>query len=236
MPGGSVPPPHAILEVMRILLATTNPGKIIELERILSSQSIEVIGLGGLTAPEDIETGSTFAENALLKARYFHNRSGLPTVADDSGLEVEALGGRPGIYSARYGGPNATDAERTAKLLEEMKNVSAEQRAARFVCAAAIVWDEGEQVFEDEARGVILTEPRGQGGFGYDPVFYYPPLGRTFAEITMEEKARVSHRGRAFRRLARWLDQSGLLDTLGEGDRIIFPTGETSASSGRGDL
>lgn len=201
------------------------------MERILSSQSIEVVGLGSLTAPEDLEAGSTFAENALLKARYFHARSGLVTVADDSGLEVEALAGRPGIYSARYGGPCATDCERTAKLLEEMEGVPAERRAARFVCAAAIVWDEGEQVFEDEARGVILSKPQGRGGFGYDPVFFYPPLGRTFAELDVVEKAEVSHRGRAFRRLVRWLKSSGLLDTLSEGDRIIYPTGETSASS-----
>lgn len=195
------------------------------------SQSIEVAGLGNLAAPEDLETGSTFAENALLKARYFHARTGLVTVADDSGLEVEALAGRPGIYSARYGGAAATDTERTRKLLEEMKDVPAEGRAARFVCAAAIVWEAGEQVFEDEAQGVILREPQGRSGFGYDPVFYYPPLGRSFAELVAEEKAEVSHRGRAFRRLAGWLNASGLLDTPSEGDRIIFPAGEASASS-----
>src|SRR5215216_1733268 len=219
---------------MRILVATTNPGKIIELEQILGNHGIEIIGLGSLAVPEDIETGSTFAENALLKARYFHHRSGLPTVADDSGLEVEALRGAPGIYSARYAGPGATDGERTAKLLDELKNVPTESRAARFVCAAAVAWDEGEQVFEDEARGFVLSEPRGAGGFGYDPVFYYPPLDKTFAELTREEKTEVSHRARAFHRLARWLKDSGLLDTLSEDGKIINPTGKTSASSERG--
>jgi len=220
-----------ILCGMQVLLATTNPGKITELRQILIEQGIEIIGLRGLTAPEDIETGSTFAENALLKARYYHHRSGLPAIADDSGLEVEAIGGQPGIYSARYGGPGATDAQRTAKLLAELKNVQGENRSARFVCAAAFVWTGGEQIFQDEARGVILDEPRGSSGFGYDPVFFYPPLGKTFAELAMEEKARVSHRGRAFRRLAVWLKDSGLLDTVSDGDKIINPTGETSASS-----
>ena len=216
---------------MRILLATTNPGKIIELERILGSHAIEIMGLGPLAAPEEIETGSTFAENALLKARYFHHRSGLPTIADDSGLEVEALAGAPGIYSARYAGPGATDGERIKKLLDELKSVPMERRAARFVCAAAIAWAEGEQVFEDEARGFVLTEPQGAGGFGYDPVFYYPQLGKSFAELTWEEKADVSHRGRAFKKLTGWLKDSGLLDTPGEGGKIVNPTGKTSASS-----
>ncbi len=216
---------------MRILVATTNAGKILELEQILGAEGIEIIGLGNLTAPEDIETGSTFAENALLKARYFHTRSGLMTIADDSGLEVAALAGAPGVYSARYAGPDASDRERTMKLLEELKDVPAERRAARFVCAAAIVWDGGERVFEDEARGVILSEPRGRNGFGYDPVFYYPPLGRTFAELRAEEKSQVSHRGRAFRSLVGWLKASGLLDTAESDDRINFPTGKSSASS-----
>jgi XTP/dITP diphosphohydrolase len=201
---------------MRALLATTNRGKILELTRILAGQGIEVMGLDDRATTEEIETGSTFAENALLKARHYHKHSGLPTIADDSGLEVEALGGAPGIASARYGGPGATDAERTAKLLAALKAVPPENRAARFVCAAAIVWSGGEQVFTEEAQGILLSEPRGQNGFGYDPVFYYAPLGRTFAELTQAEKSGVSHRGRAFHRLARWLDESGLLEAAGE--------------------
>jgi XTP/dITP diphosphohydrolase len=216
---------------MRVLMATANEGKIKELKRILGREGLDVAGLGRLAASEDIETGSTFAENALLKARYYHNRSGLPTIADDSGLEVDALGGAPGIYSARYGGPRATDRDRTAKLLAALKDVPDERRGARFVCAAAIVWGGGEQVFVDEVRGSILDEPRGHNGFGYDPVFYYPSLNRSFAELTLDEKAEVDHRGRAFRRLVRWLNESGVLDTPSRDDKMFVPTGESSASS-----
>lgn len=201
---------------MRVLLATTNKGKILELMQILGGQGIEVVGLDDSATTEWIETGSTFAENALLKARYYHGQSGLPVIADDSGLEVEALGGAPGIASARYGGAGATDADRTAKLLAAMKDVASENRAARFVCAAAIVWEGGEQVFTEEAQGTVMSEPRGQNGFGYDPIFYYGPLAKTFAELTPAEKSLVSHRGRAFHRLARWLNESGLLEAAGE--------------------
>jgi XTP/dITP diphosphohydrolase len=140
----------------------------------------------------------------------------LPTIADDSGLEVEALRGAPGIASARYGGAGSTDAERTARLLAALDDVGLENRSARFVCAAAIVWKGGEQVFVEEARGVVLREPRGENGFGYDPVFYYEPLGKTFAELMPAEKSEISHRGRAFGRLAVWLNDSGLLEAAGE--------------------
>lgn len=192
---------------MRILFASTNHGKIVELRQILGLSGVEVAELGDLATTEQIETGSTFRENALLKARYYRNASGLPTMADDSGLEVEALGGAPGLHSARYGGAAASDADRINKLLDEMKDVQPEQRSARFVCVAAIAWDGGEQTFSGEAHGRILAEPRGREGFGYDPVFFYSPLGRTFAELTATEKAEVSHRGKAFRQLADWLRQ-----------------------------
>jgi len=195
---------------MRIVLATTNRGKIRELKQMLGDQGFEVTGIEGFQVSEDIETGSTFEENALLKARYYHNLTDSITVADDSGLEVEALRGAPGIYSARYGGPYATDADRVVKLLREMKDVPAEARKARFICAAAIVWNEGEMVFRDEVCGRILEEARGTGGFGYDPVFYYEPLSRTFAELDQEIKSEVSHRGRAFRQLVEWLRGSKL--------------------------
>lgn len=198
---------------MRVLLATTNQGKITELKRIMDHARIEVTGLGNSVSTEEIETGSTFAENALLKARHYHWLSGLPTIADDSGLEVEALGGAPGIHSARYAGPKAGDGDRIAKLLDEMKGLPPGRRRARFVCAAAIVWKGGENVVLDEARGVILDGARGANGFGYDPVFFYEPLGKTFAELTPFEKEAVSHRGRAFRRLSAWLTKSGLLDS-----------------------
>jgi len=205
---------------VRILLATTNQGKIAELRQIIGGRVIEVTGLIDSASTEEIETGSTFAENALLKARHYHRTSGLPTVADDSGLEVEALGGAPGIYSARYGGPGASDAGRIARLLDEMKDLSDQRRRARFICAAAVVWEGGERVFLDEVPGVILKEARGGNGFGYDPVFFYEPLGKTFAELTPSEKAEVSHRGRAVRRLTGWLNDSGLLDTPRSDDRI----------------
>jgi XTP/dITP diphosphohydrolase len=195
---------------MELLLATTNEGKIKELRKILGEEGFELIGLGDW-ATEVEETGETFTENALLKARYYHQVSGLPTIADDSGLEVEALQGAPGVYSARYAGPGASDLDRLIKLLEEMKEAPTEKRAARFVCGAALVWNGGERVFAGEAHGTLLKELRGQGGFGYDPIFYYAPLGKTFAELTDKEKAEVSHRGIAFRQLAAWLKESANL-------------------------
>ena len=210
-----------ILRSVRILLATTNQGKIAELKSIMGEMGEQLVGLNDTASTEEIETGSTFEENALLKARYYHRISKLPTIADDSGLEVEALGGAPGIYSARYGGPVAGDAGRVARLLDEMKELAHQRRRARFTCAAAVVWEGGEKVFLDQVEGVILERARGANGFGYDPIFFYEPLGKTFAELTPSEKAEVSHRGQAFRRLAAWLSESGVLDTPRSGDRIV---------------
>jgi len=198
-----------------ILLATTNQGKLAELRQILGDQRIGIVGLSESASTEEIETGLAFAENALLKARHYHRMSGLPTIADDSGLEVAALGGAPGIYSARYAGPDASDSARIAKLLEEMKDVPDQNRNARFVCAAAVVWGEGEKVFLDGVQGTILKTPKGFNGFGYDPIFHYEPLGRSFAEITASEKAKVSHRGKAFRRLAGWLRDADMVADIG---------------------
>lgn len=194
---------------MRLLLATTNVGKLIELRRLLSAAGLEVVGLKDVGAlgqdaeKESVEeTGSTYGENALIKARHYNRRSGLVTVADDSGLEVLALNGGPGMLSARYG---QSDSDRIIKLLRALAGVRQADRSARFVCAAAIAWGEGARVFYGDVQGEILTESRGHGGFGYDPVFYYRSLGKTFAEMTPEEKDRVSHRGVAFRELAGWL-------------------------------
>lgn len=206
---------------MRILLATTNQGKVAELRQIMGEQGIELVGLSDSESTEPIETGRTFSENALLKANHYHRISKLPTIADDSGLEVEELGGAPGVHSARYAGSGADDIARVSKLLENLKDVPTHRRRARFVCAAAIVWKGGEKVVLDEARGVILRSPRGHNGFGYDPVFLYEPLGKTFAELAPGEKAEVSHRGRAFRQLAAWLAQFGVLDTPSSADRIV---------------
>lgn len=206
---------------MRVLLASTNKGKVAELREIMVGTGIELIGLSESEGTESVETGSTFSENALLKARHYHRISGLPTIADDSGLEVEALEGAPGVHSARFAGRDADDKARLLKLLAEMKNVPAHHRQARFVCAAAIVWEGGHKVFVDEARGEIWTSPRGKNGFGYDPVFLYTPLNKTFAELAPSEKSEVSHRGRAFRQLAGWLRESGVLDTPCLADRIV---------------
>jgi XTP/dITP diphosphohydrolase len=219
---------------VRVLLATTNQGKLIELTRIMRDLGIDLVGLSDSASTEEIETGSSFSENALLKARHFYKLSGKPTVADDSGLEVEALGGAPGIHSARYAGSDASDGDRVAKLLVELKRVPEARKTARFVCAAAFVWEEGERVFLGETTGTILDAPRGHNGFGYDPVFFYEPLLKTFAELTPTEKADVSHRGRAFRKLAAWLRESGVLDTRRSGDKIMPTADKTCASQTEG--
>ena len=181
----------------------------------------ELIGLDEADSTQEIEVASTFAENSVLKARHYHTLSGLPTIADDSGLEVKALGGAPGVHSARYAGPEASDADRIAKLLEEIKDVPPERRGARFVCAAALVWDQGEKIFQSEVNGVLLDAPCGSNGFGYDPIFWFEPAQKTFAELTQSEKAKVSHRGRAFGQLTAWLIESGALDTQKSNDRIV---------------
>ncbi len=207
-------------EKVRILLATTNHGKLAEVQQILGEYQIEVIGLGVSESTEEIEVGATFAENALLKARHYYQLAGIPTVADDSGLEVDALGEAPGVHSARYAGPQASDADRIQRLLEEMRDIPDRQRRAKFTCAAVVVSASGEKVFIDHVAGVIMNEPRGKNGFGFDPVFFYEPLAKTFGEISSSEKSAISHRGRAFRRLGAWLAESGLLDTPKSNDRI----------------
>jgi len=205
---------------MRLLLATTNKGKVAELRLILEHEPVEIVGLDEAASTNEIETANTFEENALLKARHYHQLSGLPTIADDSGLEVESLDGAPGVYSARYGGAGATDQAKILKLLDEMKDVHEPDRTARFTCVAAFVSSAGEAVFRGEVKGRILDRPRGAGGFGYDPIFLYQPLGKTFAELSADEKTGISHRGQAFRKLAVWLRESSFLDTPKTGDRI----------------
>jgi XTP/dITP diphosphohydrolase len=160
--------------------------------------------LGILTAPE--ETGKTFLENATLKALEYARRSGHLTVADDSGLSVDALDGGPGLYSSRFGGEGASDLDRNRLLLERLRGVPGERRGARFTSALAVVRD-GKVLFQvqESVLGVIAEEMRGTNGFGYDPLFFYPPLGKTFGELLREEKDRVSHRGKAFARLREFL-------------------------------
>ena len=180
-----------------IVLATGNKGKVKEFAGLLHGIAGKIIGLGDLESPpEVVEDGDTFMENALKKARAIASYSGKLTLADDSGLVVDALGGRPGVYSARYAGENATDGTNIDKLLGEIGG--AENRKARFVCFLALVTPEGEEiVVGGECEGVILTERRGSGGFGYDPVFYLPEYGKTMAEISPDIKNKISHRARA---------------------------------------
>jgi len=185
---------------MKLVAATNNKGKLAELRDILSKLGLEVVSLQEIGFVGEVEEcGKTFEENALLKAEAVMNATGLATVADDSGLEVDALGGAPGIYSARYAEPG----RRKAKLLEELRNVPEEKRTARFVSAIACVFPDGRRiVVRGVCEGKILFECRGTGGFGYDPLFYVPEYGRTFAEMPMELKNRISHRARALQCLA----------------------------------
>jgi XTP/dITP diphosphohydrolase len=184
---------------MRFLVATNNPGKIREYDVLLAGLRLDLCGLAEVGLDTEVEeTGQTFAENALLKALAYGRASRLLTLADDSGLEVEALGGAPGVYSARYAGKGASDADRYRKLLTALEGVPWEKRAARFRCVIALAWPDGRaETFEGQCDGVIAFEPRGTNGFGFDPVFYMPEHGCTMAELPTEVKNRVSHRARA---------------------------------------
>jgi len=190
-----------------LVLATLNAGKARELAALLGGVPYEVRALAELPGgalPE--ETGDSYRANALLKARAAARRAGAWALADDSGIEVAALAGAPGVRSARFGGPGLDDARRCALLLEALRGVPPEQRAARFRCVVAVVDPAGrEHTAEGAVDGVITDAPRGKHGFGYDPLFFYPPLGRTFAELSPDEKARVDHRGRAVRAARRFL-------------------------------
>ena len=185
----------------RLVVATLNRAKGHELLALLGDVPYELVLLAdvpGATLPE--ETGKTYAENALIKARAGVRATGALALADDSGIEVDALDGGPGLYSARFGGPGLDDAGRTALLLERLRGVPTERRTARFRCVIAIVEPGGrEQLAEGVVEGRIAEAPRGSGGFGYDPVFFYPPLGGTFGEIEADAKHHVSHRGVAAR-------------------------------------
>ena len=190
-----------------LVLGTLNPAKGRELVGLLGDVPFDVRLLAefpGARLPE--ETGRTYAENALVKARATAALTGQLSLGDDSGLEVDALGGEPGLYTARFGGPGLDDRGRWELLLEKLRDVEPARRTARFRCVIALAGPgRAEQVVEGVAEGVIATAPRGSTGFGYDPVFFSPPLGRTFAELSDEEKARVSHRGLALAALRRLL-------------------------------
>jgi XTP/dITP diphosphohydrolase len=186
----------------RLLLATRNAGKLAELQRLLATAvpGVEVIGLRDVPEyPEAPETGATFEDNALLKAREAVRYTGLPAVADDSGLTVDALNGMPGIFSARWSGRHGDDEANTALLLGQLADVPDERRGGAFVCAAALVTPEGvEHVLRADWRGTVLREKRGTNGFGYDPVFVPAGMDRTAAELEPAEKDAISHRGQAF--------------------------------------
>jgi XTP/dITP diphosphohydrolase len=186
---------------VEILIGTNNLGKQQEFRQLLTGLPVRVY------VPADLElsvmpaeTGRTFAENAMIKARDFMAAAGMMAMADDSGLCVDALDGRPGIYSARYGGPHLRDEQRVQLLLQELSNVPDERRTAKFVCVIALASDASEWTVEGQAAGVITREPRGLGGFGYDPIFQIPGMGVTFAELDADAKHRLSHRGQAFQR------------------------------------
>ncbi len=186
----------------RIVLATGNPGKLVEIRQLLDGRDIEIVAQSEFDFLPAGESGATFLENALLKARHAAAETGLTAIADDSGLVVDALDGAPGVFSARFAGDDATDEENVAKLLKSLEGV--EQRGASFRCVAVVVFpDENRQpiVGEGEWRGRIATSPCGDGGFGYDPVFFDIELGKCAAEMTAEEKNARSHRGGAFRGL-----------------------------------
>lgn len=182
---------------MKIVIATRNPGKLAELSALLAGCGCQAIGLDEVEiCGSPRETGSTFQENALIKAHFYATRANLPCIADDSGLCVDALNGKPGVFSARYAGEQATDAENNRKLLADMTNK--EDRRAHFTCVTVCAKPDGRYIFaEGRCDGLILRETRGDGGFGYDPVFFCPEHNATFAEMPAELKNRISHRARS---------------------------------------
>jgi XTP/dITP diphosphohydrolase len=191
---------------MRLLIATTNPGKIREYQQLLNGLNCDLVGLMevGITQEVD-ETGSTYEENALLKAREYAVLSGLLTLADDSGLEVDALDGRPGVHSARYAPDSPA---RIQRLLTEMQNVPLDRRRARFQCVIALAWPNGKsEVTSGACEGWITTEARGSNGFGFDPVFYVPERAMTMAELPEDVKNQISHRARAAQKMRSILER-----------------------------
>jgi XTP/dITP diphosphohydrolase len=190
-----------------LVIATGNPGKITEIQELLTGFPIEIKSLADFgPIPEVAEDGETFDENAYKKASFTAKILGIPALADDSGLMVEALGGAPGVLSARYAGENATDAQRVAKLLKAMKGQS--HRKAAFECVISIAVPSGPALtYEARCEGLIAEQPTGQSGFGYDPIFFYPPLNKTFGQMTIAEKSQVSHRGKALQELIQEFDK-----------------------------
>jgi len=210
-----------------LVVATGNRGKSAEIREFLTNFTIEIKDLNDFgPLPQVEEDGATFEENAYKKASFIAKILGLPALADDSGLEVDFLGGKPGIHSARYAGPKATDSENNAKLLQELAGQT--NRKARFCCALSLAVPTGAALtYEATCEGTILESPRGDNGFGYDPLFFYPPNNKTFAEMSLEEKSEVSHRGKALRefrdefdKVLLWLEKRQEEERLLRGDYI----------------
>ena len=198
----------------RIVVATGNPGKLIELDALLRDANFATVAQTELGVTEAVEDGLSFIENALIKARNAARHTGLPAIADDSGIVVDALNGRPGIYSARYAGENASDAENNEKLLAQLQEVASAKRSARFICAAVYVAtadDPCPLIGQGVWPGEILTSPRGNNGFGYDPLFLVDGDTRTSAELPKDEKNKLSHRAQAIRQLAEALTQKSVV-------------------------
>ena len=185
-----------------VLVATNNPGKLRELTSLLSDCPFTPVSLASVGVDTDVtETGSTFDENSALKATTYARLGRMLTLADDSGLEVDALGGEPGPYSSRYAGQGASDGQNIALLLRKLNNIPEGEWKARFRCVIALAWPgKAVELYTGECHGRIVRTPRGENGFGYDPVFLLPELGKTMAELSFEEKNRVSHRGKAARK------------------------------------
>ncbi len=187
----------------KLVVATHNKGKIREFKAAFESLGLDVVGVGELvTVPEPVEDGASFLENARIKAKYYMEATGLPCLADDSGLAVDALGGAPGVHSARYAGDDCDDEANNKKLIENLKNIPFEQRTAHYVCELVLVYPDGREFSaRGTCSGCIQDEPVGDGGFGYDPYFYLPDIKQTMAQISLEEKNKRSHRGLALKAL-----------------------------------
>ena len=190
--------------MQKIVLATNNQGKVNELQNLLADAGFDIIAQSQFNLPDADETGLTFVENAIIKARYAAKLTGLPAIADDSGLVVEALNGQPGIYSARYAGEHGNDESNNQKLLQALQPIPQEKRSAYFYCALVFMRHENDPtpiICLGKWNGLILNELKGKGGFGYDPLFYIPELNCTAAELTKEQKSNISHRGQALKQL-----------------------------------
>ena len=198
--------------MIELVIASKNQGKIAEFEKAFSQLPVKVLALKDFGAiPEAVEDGATFAENARKKAQHYLQYTKKPCLADDSGLEVDALGGAPGVFSARYAGAGADDAANNAKLLQQMADVESKRRTGRFRCALALAFPDGRMLETDgTVDGRLLMAEKGAGGFGYDPLFFLPELAKTFAELTLTEKNAISHRGKAIAAMASKLAEAEL--------------------------